>query len=385
MTLQIEKQLVRTTLRRERLPMTVATQLCYTPDDQRFLAVSSEDDIAKSIAPVQSRAFHGINVDEPPRHQPLSLAGTTLLFLEDTTTRGMLPHYYHLLEHLLAAWPVLADRREHVRRVVLASDGRFLLKWRGANRLNEKLVGALFPNADLLAWRSFRQLGGGSVKRLRNRLAREPPWFYVMEDAVLVDRALTHGDATCRHINKMLAHYRDQFSVALWLRMANAVLDGMGIKRRPSEDLRVTYVLRTKRRRLSDECRAALRTAVKAIKGVRFRAVDFALMPYQEQLDTAANTDVLIGVHGNGLSNGFFLPANATLVEIFPRDGHALDYRMLAEFRGLSYLGIHSELGVIDEATAWRIGGYGRLKRNVEEIDVAPIVEMIERRAEQRD
>jgi hypothetical protein len=375
---------VRTTLRAERLPTTTATRLCYAPADRCFLVVDGDGDVDRAIVPAQRRAYRARNLDRLPPHRAVALDGTTLLLLEDVTTGHMLSHYFHLLEHVLAAWPIVADRPQSVRRVVLASDGRSLRNWRGPNTINEKLLGAVFPCAQVLTWKEFHALFGGPAERLRDRLVGLAPKICVMENTIVVDRALTLSDAECRHLNKMLAHYRDGFDTALWDRMAGTVIEAFGVAADRGGPLRVTHVVRSGRRRLTDRVREDLHAAIRAIPGVLLQVVDFARLSYERQLAAVARTDVLIGVHGNGLSHGFFLPRPATVIELFPRGGHAMDYRLLADLRGLAYLGVHAEHGVIDEAAALRLGGYGHLDRDVDGLDIAPIVQLLRRAVEGR-
>ncbi|XP_061170047.1 uncharacterized protein LOC133179274 [Saccostrea echinata] len=71
------------------------------------------------------------------------------------------------------------------------------------------------------------------------------------------------------------------------------------------------------------------------VKGVQIDS-----LPMSEQLHLIANTDILVGMHGAGLSFTILLPRHASLIELFPRylstkNNH---FRAMAKWRNLYYL-----------------------------------------------
>jgi capsular polysaccharide biosynthesis protein len=68
------------------------------------------------------------------------------------------------------------------------------------------------------------------------------------------------------------------------------------------------------------------------------------LLPHA-QLALAARTDVLLGVHGNGLTHLLMMPpsARATVVEIFFPDGFAHDYEWTARALGFRHYGVWND------------------------------------------
>jgi protein O-GlcNAc transferase len=88
---------------------------------------------------------------------------------------------------------------------------------------------------------------------------------------------------------------------------------------------------------------------------VHMQAIDLAALPFAEQLKIMQGTDILVGVHGAGLTHSIFLPAESSVVEILP---YGLDYRVfrnLAKLRGHLYFSAHAENigGVVDHQTDW--------------------------------
>lgn len=72
------------------------------------------------------------------------------------------------------------------------------------------------------------------------------------------------------------------------------------------------------------------------------RVVDFASMTFLEQLKITHSTDILVGVHGDGLTHTLFLPDWGSLLEL--HDCKDKRYRDLARFRGVSYFTLDNRM-----------------------------------------
>lgn len=118
------------------------------------------------------------------------------------------------------------------------------------------------------------------------------------------------------------------------------VLHRLGIKAyQPPEgsDVRVTLLSRgTRHRRILNE--KELVEAAQGLPGVQVQRVEFShATDFLHQVQVMAHTDVLVGMHGAGLTHVLFQPDWAVLFEIF----HCEDpvcYRDLARLRGVHYL-----------------------------------------------
>jgi protein O-GlcNAc transferase len=60
-------------------------------------------------------------------------------------------------------------------------------------------------------------------------------------------------------------------------------------------------------------------------------------MPFKEQISITANTDILIGMHGAGLTHCLLLPDHAVLFELYNCDDEFC-YKDLARLRGVQYM-----------------------------------------------
>ncbi|KAL1901043.1 hypothetical protein Sste5346_002109 [Sporothrix stenoceras] len=106
--------------------------------------------------------------------------------------------------------------------------------------------------------------------------------------------------------------------------------------------IRVTFIDRkdANTRRLTDQDGFLEAVRTKYNGTVVVDAVDFGSLSFAEQLKIARATDVLVGVHGAGLTHIMFLKEHTTaVVEIQPADMDAtfMGFRNLANMRGINY------------------------------------------------
>jgi protein O-GlcNAc transferase len=120
--------------------------------------------------------------------------------------------------------------------------------------------------------------------------------------------------------------------------------------RDPSAPLTVTFIDRKGSRRLLNQ-ESLLSTLRNTYSSENFtlNIVDFASITLREQISIVRNTDVLVGVHGAGLTHGMFLPPRSAVVEILPSELAHKGFRNLAKLRGHSYFREHAEKGGSEE------------------------------------
>jgi capsular polysaccharide biosynthesis protein len=65
-------------------------------------------------------------------------------------------------------------------------------------------------------------------------------------------------------------------------------------------------------------------------------------VPYTDQAALLSDTQLLITMHGAGLTNAIFLPPRAAVIEIFPYRVFCPLYAKLVNLMGLNYLPLYS-------------------------------------------
>lgn len=122
------------------------------------------------------------------------------------------------------------------------------------------------------------------------------------------------------------------------------VLHFYGISDESSQEDRplvLTYIDRRQKRRLVNQ-ESCLKKLKAGFPNVEVISVDFAAISFPEQLKIVRRTDILVGVHGAGLTHGIFLPHGSTMVEITPYNLNHKGFRNIAKLRGHRYFGSHT-------------------------------------------
>jgi EGF domain-specific O-GlcNAc transferase len=98
----------------------------------------------------------------------------------------------------------------------------------------------------------------------------------------------------------------------------------------------LTYIDRVTKRRLIDQERliAALR---RAYPRITINVVDYATYPFEEQLRISAQSDILVGVHGAGLTHVMFMPETSAIVELMPFSLDHHGFKNMARMRNTAY------------------------------------------------
>lgn len=133
--------------------------------------------------------------------------------------------------------------------------------------------------------------------------------------------------------------------------------------------LRVLYVHRNHARSVEPGLKDDLLTFLAGL-GCSVRVLDYADISWSEQVRATAAVDLVIGAHGNGLTNILWAAPHAALIELFPDGFHDYAYQMLCEVAHLAYCGLQ---GVANDAYVTREfcrrgPSYGRAAGNIKAI-----------------
>ncbi|KIL57616.1 hypothetical protein M378DRAFT_16126 [Amanita muscaria Koide BX008] len=123
----------------------------------------------------------------------------------------------------------------------------------------------------------------------------------------------------------------------------------------PPQKVTITYITRQNgdRRRLLPEAHDDLVLSIsglvarKKLEGHEwaFRVVDAGRLSRDEQIRVAAETTIMLGIHGNGLTHLAFMPPTrvSTVIEIFYPGGFARDYQWTATAMGMKHFSVWND------------------------------------------
>jgi protein O-GlcNAc transferase len=103
----------------------------------------------------------------------------------------------------------------------------------------------------------------------------------------------------------------------------------------------LTFIDRKEKRRLIDK-EAFIEKLRSKFPDVEIDSVDYASLSFAEQLNATRRSDILIGVHGAGLTHGMFMRPGSAMVEILPQDFNHKGFRNLAKIMGHQYFSSHA-------------------------------------------
>jgi len=105
--------------------------------------------------------------------------------------------------------------------------------------------------------------------------------------------------------------------------------------------LNITFIDRKSKRRLLHK-EAYFEQVRIRYPQVNIQVVDYASLSFADQVQVSHSTDILVGVHGAGLTHGMFLPPNSAIVEILPPTLMHKGFENMARFLGHRHFSAHS-------------------------------------------
>ncbi|KAJ8501871.1 hypothetical protein ONZ45_g11990 [Pleurotus djamor] len=279
------------------------------------------------ITPVQADALFG-------KQGAGVLAGSTFFFNDGPGKRGFLGHYFHFVAEAFAgAWRVHSSSPLNIylntaKDTVLPTRVMFPRgnDWRDIRaNLNAWFLATVLPNTaveDIYQWEDRAK--SNSV--------------HVFSQVIIVDRWTAHrsSGSEAQIWNKMSADVMTSPAPFDWFApLRTSLMQGLGIHGNERSRPVVTYVDRQATgRKLVAEDHEALMETLKTLareKDIEVNAVQMEFLSKAEQFDISTRTDIMIGVHGNGLSHQMWMKPGGTVFEFFDEGGFQRDYQLLAE------------------------------------------------------
>lgn len=227
----------------------------------------------------------------------------TIVFAE-TGNFCDLPHLFHFVELLYVAWVKMKERgwdRKDIKTIMFPTSPD---TWKGKfHNHNQWIVETFFPNA--------------SVER------GLPPGDSIVVDRATIDKGI---------VNKAIIKYMQKFNPFEWSDVIGPNFHNL----KPV----VTYISRQKSRRcLPPVVHDNLVNLLERIPDIDLRIVTMEDHDFETQVKIARETDVLIGVHGNGLTHTAFMRPHKFVCEIFPPGiPFYWDYYTLSKSMGHEYI-----------------------------------------------
>ncbi|RMZ34402.1 hypothetical protein D0859_01456 [Hortaea werneckii] len=75
---------------------------------------------------------------------------------------------------------------------------------------------------------------------------------------------------------------------------------------------------------------------------IKMSLLDYGTLSFKAQLETDQTTDILVGVHGAGLTHGMFLRRRSTVAQILPPTLDHYGFEKMARFLGHKYYSMHA-------------------------------------------
>ncbi|TFK41768.1 hypothetical protein BDQ12DRAFT_678458 [Crucibulum laeve] len=259
-------------------------------------------------------------------------------------TRQFMTHYYHWWgEIVLGFWRIYSGMTLAAGITPTPPD-RFILpnvfddEWRDPAGLNGPLMRAGFPTTTIENGAYWKDL-----MALKTTI--------VFERAMIIDRDAAHRHEWASRWFKMIGGTMEAIAPNnYWEPIRRTTIKNLlgylpklndrGVVIEPlranSQLPIVTYISRQGgQRRLSNEAHENLVDALKSLEDERiciFNVASMERLTVQEQIEHAARSTILIGVHGNGLTHQLWMSPSprSTVMEILDVGSYVFDYEMLA-------------------------------------------------------
>lgn len=290
-----------------------------------------------------------------------NLDGDLLLIVDDSV--GMVGHYFHFMEHMIGIWNFLTYQNpEKVKLVLLAfkSQSNNDHNWKGiANDTTKTLLTSLFPNAKISLFQDLPENLSIKAKKIH-----------------ISSRVRSHGIKEAAH-NNMNGSGRSLYQKARLKKMRDNLFAKLGVKKEERADLfRITYSKRSTGRSLDLRVEEELLTRVERETGFPVAVVDFSDLTFKEQLQIVANTDLLLGAHGNGFTHLLFLPDHASIIE-YMQGGESAFFRLFAQARGIQYFANVQERWITGDYMS--LDNVGPFQESVTNVDIEGTIDLIKK------
>lgn len=248
------------------------------------------------------------------------------LSFNDIGRENLMYHYYHFIEYILSVFYIIQTqhiKNEEVEIVLFPNNDDDIFN---GNHQDHKylILKALFPNLKAIHLNNT-ELQNSNIKTLYE---------------------IKRHDFSAVKTSKMNEQLFSKISQPVINIQVEKILNYFNIIEEKKHDntFQLTYVARKNTLRIfSDEDERQLIKTISNINDVSYKKVYFEELSFKDQIRIAYNTDIMIGIHGNGLTHSLFMKPHKTLIEIFPEGFFAYDYMSIAAIKQDKYYSMYND------------------------------------------
>ncbi|KAG6908130.1 hypothetical protein DXG01_006099 [Tephrocybe rancida] len=358
--------------------MMISTALPAQATPENIAAREPTAQVMDLLTPEEALARWGGNPETGRKYRVLSIGGSTLLINDPNQ---FINHYYHFVAELIlgawsfwaGAWSSPSEAPHSPTQISYSSPppiDRMIFPhvdargWRDNPGLNTYFLRAAFPSISVETQEDW-------ADRIVATSRQDRAWHFPI--VFVVDRSAANRGSICSQTHRIASEAFEfmlkrgqllsQLDGGWWEPIRKAVWDFAGspanaeIGESPStlpmpKKIVITYISRQggSRRKLKETDHKYLVAALEALvarKGDSWELVVLRAekLTKDEQIQAAARTTILLGVHGNGLTHLVFMKPThvSAVVEIFYPEGFASDFHWTTRALGMTHYSVWND------------------------------------------
>ena len=130
------------------------------------------------------------------------------------------------------------------------------------------------------------------------------------------------------HVNKSINFHNEP----LFNEFKKTILNNFDIKYNNNSSKNITFILRKGKREITN-----IDSIKDTLKSYNINYIYLENHTIKEQLEIISNTDILLGVHGAGLSWGIFMKNNSIMIEMYPGNSNTDNYIRWCNLANIQY------------------------------------------------
>lgn len=313
-----------------------------TPDSKVTTTIFGHEFRTLDCFPIPNVNIHCITFTEFTRlfsNKLIQWQQTTIFAFQDNNLLG---HYFHFVEDLVGIWLVYRAALESGTTNIVVPR----LVFPGVSA--ETIRGNNFGNSESINMFLLQEAFDNPIILDDGKWRKESSWNLTqIESAIIGSRKAAHaGDMNVQQANKMtLGICHVLWNPSRINALKSKILNSVRLNHTSSALDRplILYIDRQPtRRRLNHSIHQHLLKELNRLQseGWEVRVQKMEQLTFAEQMILASHADVIIGVHGNGLTHGLWAPTNGGMIEIQPRGKRHFDYEWIAQISGLKYASV---------------------------------------------